>query len=156
MQEADDAVKTPISTSFSLFFFLNFVSFITRAILLSFNYSSLPPRRSPRSQITWHSSSFVFFDLQQRQRQLRCVVILRRRFSRWGSPRNFVCWSFFFLSFLLSFLSPLLVGLLQTLGRVMWSCLSGGGILYARKVYAHNKINARKEKKRKRKLKMGK
>jgi hypothetical protein len=40
----------------------------------------------------------------------------------------------------------------------MWSCLSGGGILYARTVYAHNKINARKEKekKKKRKLKMGK
>jgi hypothetical protein len=59
----------------------------------------------------------------------------------------------FFLSFCL--FSPLLVGLLQTLGRVMWSCLSGGGILYARTVYAHNKINARKEKEKKKKVKNG-
>jgi hypothetical protein len=37
----------------------------------------------------------------------------------------------------------------------MWSCLSGGGILYARTVYAHNKINARKEKEKKKKVKNG-
>jgi hypothetical protein len=64
-----------------------------------------------------------------------------------------LCLLVVFLSFFLFSLPP--VGLLQTLGRVMWSCLSGGGILYARTVYAHNKINARKEKEKKKKVKNG-